>query len=319
MGGILTVTLNPALDMAAHVPRLEPRGKLRCSNVRMHPGGGGVNVSRTIKRLGGSSRAVVVVGGALGKAYLGLLEAEGIAVTPHWISGETRQSFSVTEDAHGKQYRFVLPGPTWTAEEAHAITTQIIATVDGIGYAVLSGSLPPGSGDDVYIRLSERLAAYGVRVVVDASGPALEKLVTTRNESVYLLRMNRKEANGIAGDRIDTQDDALRFADMLVSRGVTRVAVLTLGDEGAVLATAAERVRVTGPAVEVVSAIGGGDSFVGALVLALSAGQDIGEACRDGVAAAAATMTTPATELCDRDMVERLRPKCKIVRAGRAS
>src|SRR6476660_9435452 len=109
---VLTVTLNPALDLTTSVERLKPLRKLRCAAPRFHPGGGGVNVSRAIKELGGESRAFVAVGGQTGGQLRRLLDRAGLDVDYWPLSGETRTSFTVMDEAAKVPYRFLLPGPS---------------------------------------------------------------------------------------------------------------------------------------------------------------------------------------------------------------
>ena len=98
---ILTITLNPAVDLATHVAKVTAGPKLRCATPRFDPGGGGVNVARAVCKMGGSARALVAVGGAMGARLLDLLTAENIPTVPVPVSGETRQSFAVTDDSTG--------------------------------------------------------------------------------------------------------------------------------------------------------------------------------------------------------------------------
>ena len=114
---VLTITLNPALDLTTSVGRLEPRQKLRCEPPRYDPGGGGINVSRAIRKLGGDSLAFVALGGATGAQLRALLDEEGVAYTIYDSRGETRISFTVVDRSSDRPYRFVLPGPEQSGEE----------------------------------------------------------------------------------------------------------------------------------------------------------------------------------------------------------
>jgi 6-phosphofructokinase 2 len=108
----VTLTMNPALDVSSAVERVLPERKLRCGPSRFDPGGGGVNVARAIRNLGGSAIAVYPFGGSTGQAYRGFLEQAGIVGRVITIAGNTRESFTVDETSTGEQYRFVLQGPT---------------------------------------------------------------------------------------------------------------------------------------------------------------------------------------------------------------
>ena len=300
---IVTLTVNPALDLSTSTETLMAEHKMRCGPSRVHPGGGGVNVSRVIERLGGHSTAIYAVGGATGQAYRQLLEDEGLMGRAIPIAGSTRENITIDETSTGKQFRFVLQGP----ELADAEWTQCLRATEtamsGGGYVVASGSIAPGVPDDIYARVARRARELGVRCVVDASGPALAAAV---DEGVFLVKPSGRELGELVGSPALTIDEKIEAARELVVRGRVEVVALTLGGDGAVLVTSDSVTRLASPPITVRSTVGAGDSFLAALVLRLAQGHDLAAAFRAGVAAGAATATTEATELCHRDDVERL-------------
>ena len=297
---ILTVTLNPALDITTSVSRVVPRLKLRCGPPRYDAGGGGVNVSRAIKELGGTSRAFIVLGGANGAQYRDILSSTDLESEIWEGEGETRFSLTVMEDETGDHYRFLLPGPPHEAIEADRVLAAVTRSLEsGIRFVVASGSLPPGFPVDFYARLTRAAQATAAAMIVDSSGPAL---AATFKEKPYCIRMNHHEAIELLGGGDDAKPEDL--AHKLVSTEAAQVAIVTIGDQGAVVATPARWFRVPSPKVEVRSPVGAGDSFVGALTLGLSRGWSLEDASRLGVAAAASAVTTEATELCKRESTE---------------
>ncbi len=307
---ILTLTLNPALDMATEVPELLPGHKLRCSEPMLDPGGGGLNVSRAIKGLGGDSLALVALGGLTGDRLAGLIRADGVTFLSLLGPGETRQSLTVTEQASGRQYRFMLPGPVWGAAERARVFTLLSATARPGGFSVISGSQPPGVPKDFPAQLAASMPES--RVVLDTSGPALVEAVARPIPGLEVLRMDGEEAEGLAGRGLATLAETADFAQGLVRRGVARRVVVARGAEGNVLATAEGRLFARAPRVEVKSTVGAGDSFVGALVLAMARGQSDGEALAMGSAAAGAAVMSDATQLCRAEDVMRLLHECVV-------
>lgn len=300
---IVTLTINPALDLSTSTERVEPEHKLRCGPSRTDAGGGGVNVSRVIHRLGGQSIAIYAVGGPTGQAYRQLLEADGIIGRAIPIEGSTRQNITIDELSTGKQFRFVLQGPHLTTDEwSDGLAATLRAMTPG-GYLVASGSLSPGVPDDFYARVARAAKSHGVRCIVDASGPALAAALA---EGVHLVKPSARELGELVGRALPTIDDRVDAARELVARGAAEVVALTLGGDGAVLVTADGVTHLKVPPVEVKSTVGAGDSFLAALVLRLAQGRTLDEAFRAGVAAGSATAMTEATELCHRDDVERL-------------
>ncbi|WP_175460130.1 1-phosphofructokinase family hexose kinase [Arthrobacter subterraneus] len=300
---ILTLTVNPALDISTSTERVISIHKLRCGASRLDPGGGGVNVSRVIRRLGGRTLAVYTAGGPTGEAYRRLIEAERIPSVVVPVQGSTRQNFTVDETATGKQFRFVLQGPEVSEGEWKACLSVVAESVPVNGYVVASGSLPPGTPDDFYARVA-RLAREGsARCIVDASGEALSQALA---EGVFLVKPSRRELGEHFSVELDSQQSQIEAASALVADGSAEYVALTLGEAGAMLATKTGIIRLPVPLVQVVSTVGAGDSFLGAFVLRLAQGQPIEAAFRAGVAAGSATAMTPATELCHRADVERL-------------
>lgn len=297
---VLTVTLNPAVDLTTSVASIEPLRKLRCSEPRLDPGGGGINVSRAIKELGGESHAFVAVGGHTGEQLRELLRHTGVPVEYWPLIGETRTSITVMSDDTGLPYRFVLPGPTVSPFEAGAILDRLSQHIRNCaGYVVASGSLPLGVPDDFYARLARRTRELGGRFVIDSHGAALRAATEARP---YLVRLNHLEAQELVGGDVDVAAHTL--AGELVDRDLTEVAIVTIGERGAIVATKDRQFEIRPPRVTVKSGVGAGDSFVAALVFGLANGWSLDDAARYGVAAAAAAVTTEATELCKRDTVD---------------
>lgn len=297
---VLTVTLNPAVDISTSVGALEPLRKLRCAAPRLDPGGGGINVSRAVKELGGESHAFVAVGGHTGAQLCELLDHTGLTIEYWPLIEETRISLTVIEERSGLPYRLVLPGPTISPLEATAILGRLETLIGRYpGYVVGSGSLPPGVPDDFYARLARRTRELGGKFIVDTHGAPLRAAVT---EHPFLVRLNHLEAQELLGGEAETAAHALAL--QLVDRQLAEVAIVTLGEHGALVATSQGQIEIRPPKVEVKSGVGAGDSFVAALVFGLASGWPIEDAARYGVAAAAAAVTTEATELCKRETVD---------------
>lgn len=304
---ILTLTLNPALDMATDVTEIIPGQKLRCSDPLLDPGGGGLNVSRAIRALGGDSLALVAIGGLTGDRLAGLIREAGVTFLSILGPGETRLSLTVTEETTGKQYRFMLPGPVWGAAERARVFTLLRATARPGGLSVISGSQPPGVPTDFPAQLAESMP--GSRVVLDTSGKPLAAAVRNPIPGLEVLRMDGEEAESLTGHALHDRKDTADFAQALARKGVARKVIVARGAEGNILATADRRLFAPAPKVRVRSTVGAGDSFVAALVLAIARGQTDEEALAMGSAAAAAAVTTDATQLCRPEDVMRLRPE----------
>jgi 6-phosphofructokinase 2 len=307
---ILTLTLNPALDMSTEVPSLVPDQKLRCSEPLLDPGGGGLNVSRAVAALGGESLALVALGGLTGDRLAGLIRQESVPFLALTAPGETRQSLTVTAIDTGQQFRFMLPGPMWSDADQERVFLLLRASARAGALGVISGSQPPGVPLDFPARLARSMS--GLHVVLDTSGPALRQAVSHPIAGLFVLRMDGEEAEEMAGHPLTTRTQSADFAQDLVRRGVAQRVIVARGADGSVLAEADQRLFVKAAKVEVKSKVGAGDSFVAGFVLALARGQTSAEALALGSAAASAAVMTDATQLCRAADVMRLLPQCVV-------
>jgi 6-phosphofructokinase 2 len=300
---IVTLTVNPALDVSTSTERVLPGHKLRCGPTVLDPGGGGVNVARVVQRLGGQAIAVYAAGGPTGQAYRQLLDREGVVARVVNIEGSTRESFTVDETATGEQFRFVLQGPQLREAEWRDCLAAVEALMMEGGMLVASGSLPPGVPDDFYAHIARAAKQRGMLCVIDASGLALREAL---DEGVYLVKPSQRELAELVGSELDSEPDQIAAAREIVAEGRAQIVALSLGADGAILVTADGVLRQANPEVEVRSTVGAGDSFLAAFVLRIAQDRSIAEAFRAAVAAGSATAMTPATELCHRADVERL-------------
>lgn len=315
MVGIITLSLNPAVDKSCSVEHVRAEDKLRCHHVSHHPGGGGLNVARAVAKLGGHALALWTCGGALGELLRSGLDDEGIDHRPIPIADMTRENIVVSEESSNQQYRFCMPGARLTEQEITTCLEMLKQATDGNQrevtgsaadqtrqYVVLSGSLPPGAADDLYAQIADALDP-ACRVVVDTSGRPLELAV---RKSVYLIKPNIRELGQLAGRAIETDSQLRDQAKRLIDDGKVEVVLTSLGSGGAVLTTLDAHVQIRTPTVEVRSKVGAGDSMVAGMVLALTRGKSVFDAARFGVAAGAAAVKTEGTELCRREDAERL-------------
>jgi 6-phosphofructokinase 2 len=303
MADVVTLTMNPAIDLSVSVERVTPFHKLRSSENRRDPGGGGINVARVLKRLGADVTAVYPAGGTLGQLLRQLVEKEGISQVTIPIAIETREDFTVNERETGFQYRFVVPGPSLTEPEWRACLSCFSALEAQARFVVCSGSLPPGVPDDFYRCVVEAARGTGRRMIIDSSGAALKAALEA---GVYLVKFSASELSDLFGMPFDIRADQIKACRALIEQRQAEVVALTLGEQGAILATRDRVLRARALPIEPRSVVGAGDSFLGAMIWALSRGQTLDEAFRYGVAAGSAALLVPGTELCQPDDIARL-------------
>lgn len=309
MPDIVTLTINPAIDIFVNVDHVEPTRKMRCSAPKRDPGGGGINVARVAHRLGADVAAIYPAGGALGKLLQRLLEREGIAslATPSHV--ETRENFTAYESDSGAQYSFVLPGSRLHAAEWQACLDKLASLPAPPKFVVASGSVPPGVPDDFFARAIRLAKAIGARTVVDTSRAALTAVL---EEGVSLIKPNLIELSDFVGARLENERDQVAACRTLTAGGQAEAVALTLGDQGALLVTATKAWRARAMSLNVVSTVGAGDSFLGGMVATLAAGRPMEQAFRVAVAAGGAAVMSAGTELSHDADVKRLLPQVQI-------
>jgi 6-phosphofructokinase 2 len=308
---ILTVTPNPAIDLSASTQTVTPEHKLRCTDVRRDPGGGGINVARVLTRFGVRCRALYPAGPVLGRLLRQLLDDEGVSSIPVEIAGETRESFTVLEHASGREYRFVLSGPQLQRSEWQACLDAVATLPEAPAWVVASGSLPAGVPDDFFARLARAARARGARMVLDTSGPPLAAAL---EEGVYLSKPNLRELRELTGLPLEAEQDWVRAAQALVQTGRAEMVALSLGHRGALLAARGATLRAPALQVAIASTVGAGDSFVAAMLYRLAAGGSLDEALRYGVAGGTAALLAPGTRLALPEDTGRLAQQVEVQR-----
>ncbi|MEZ5931063.1 MAG: 1-phosphofructokinase family hexose kinase [Alphaproteobacteria bacterium] len=301
MKPIVTLTLNPCIDASSETDDVRPMSKNRISNERFDPGGGGINVARVVKELGGSAHAIYLAGGLTGHTLDKMIDQIGLPRTSIQIRGDTRISHTVFERSTRKEYRFVPEGPAITEAEWQACLA--VLEQQDADYVVASGSLPHSMPTDFYARVARIAAKREMRLVLDTSG---EPLHTALAEGIYLLKPNRRELADIAGMDLSTRAAQHAAAMAIIEQGHTELVAVSLGSEGAFVADRHGCFDLAAPPAVMHSAVGAGDSFVAGMTLGLVRGRDVRGALRLAVAAGTAAIMTMGTELCRRADVERL-------------
>lgn len=304
MAKIITITLNPAIDKSSSIDSLIHEKKLKCSVPKFEPGGGGINVSRAIKKLGGHSKAIYLAGGYTGKFFSEMLEKETIEATLVEIQNHTRENLIIYDKSTGLQYRFGMPGPFVYEPEWKKLLSEI-ESLSNIEYIVASGSISEGIPEDIFARIANIANRKKIKCIVDTSGSALAMAI---KENLFLIKPNIGELNSLTEKEI-TIENIASIADELVLKNSCENIVVSMGAEGAFLIGKNENKKFTPPAVNRKSTVGAGDSMVAGIVLTLSKGKNIVDAVRYGVASGSAATMNPGTELCHLKDVEDLYSK----------
>jgi len=293
MQQIMTLTFNPTVDAACEVYHVDAVQKIRTHDESFHPGGGGINVARVIDRLGGRALALYARGGVMGAVLDHLLEERRIDKEIIQIAGETRINNVIHEQATGSEYRFIAEGPVLQDSEWRDC---INACEDkSWDWLVVSGSLPRGVPVAVYDELIALAKARGDEIIIDTSGEALQHVMQIGGAT--LIKPSQDEFEECTGQKYHRPEDIAAAAQQLVHSGISKAIAVTLGAEGAVMATHNETICLPSPKVKAISASGAGDSFVGGALYVLAKGGTVEDAFHLGIACGAATVMEKGTGL----------------------
>ena len=300
---VLTVTLNPALDQTVLLDHLRPGQVHRAQGAALHAGGKGVNVAACLADWGGGA---ITASGILGMdnqaAFIALFAAKGIEDGFLRAPGETRTNIKLSHD--GDTTDINLPGLTVPPEMLAVLADRLEALCVPGGVALLAGSLPTGIEPGLYATLIARLAARGVRVLLDSSGPPLHAGLGGA-VMPFAIKPNRAELEELMG-RALADDEALLDAAHELNAGGVELVVVSLGAEGALFVTAQQAVRAALPPLRVVSSVGAGDAMMAGMIAALREGAGLERMARLGTAFAAGKLSRAGANLPPRREIEAL-------------
>ena len=298
---IVTLTINPSLDKSTDFTGLIPEQKMRCEKPRYDAGGGGINVSKAISKLGGSSLCVFTSGGSSGEMLEELIAKDGLKSIAIKTKNWTRENFIAFDTKTKSQYRFGFPGNEFSEDEK----TKIVEIIKEIkcNYLVISGSLNEGLPTNFYQKIVKIAKLSGIKVIVDTSGEALQKALET---GVYLAKPNIGELAKLLGvERLELHE-VEKAAKTLLENGSAEIIVVSLGVKGAILVTKEVTEFVKAPKIEKKSTVGAGDSMVGGMVWALSQNKTLKEVIQMGVCCGTAATMNEGTQLFKTDDVQKL-------------
>jgi 1-phosphofructokinase len=307
---IITVTLNPTIDQTLVLDRFVAGDTLRVKSSRFDPGGKGINVSRVVRELGGTSVAMGFAPGGLGRFIEQTLKAQGVECDFVRTKGETRTNITILDESRHLHTILSDPGPRTDIRYVEQLLSKLRKRLRANDWLVVAGSIPPPLAPETYAEIISLAQEQWVHTVLDADGPALAAGLTARPQ---IVKGNRRELERLLGRHLDDEESTFQAAHELRAMAV-RTTVVTRGREGAIAVSDDGSWRSQAPRVRAVSAVGSGDAFLAGVVFNLSRGGTMEEALRLGVAAGTACVLTPGTELCHRREVDLLEPRVKVQR-----
>ena len=301
MPKIITLTINPAVDKNTKFEGLVAEHKIRCEQPVYDAGGGGINVSKAINRLGGESIAFFPAGGPIGDLLKDLVKKEGIDFETIESKAWTRENFIAVDTTTNAQYRFGMPSPELTLEEFEEILEKVKTQNPEI--LVVSGSLPENLSSIIFKRIAEVFGEKKPKIVVDTSGDSLKFAL---ENGAFLIKPNHKELAKLLGLEKLEPNQVENAAKAIIEKYNCEIVVVSMGPEGAFLFDKNNTHFVAAPKVEKKSTVGAGDSMVGGMVWALSQSLPLEDVLKWGVACGSAATMNEGTQLFKREDAERL-------------
>ena len=309
---IITVSMNPAIDKTVEIGKLIPGGLNRIRKVEYDAGGKGINVSKTIRELGGESIATGFLGGNAGKTIENVLNEKKIRNDFVWVSGETRTNTKVFEE-NGEVTELNEPGPVIGEEEMKALMDKLEEYANEETLFILAGSIPSGVDKHIYAEIIRLVHAKGGKVLLDADGELFRNSLAA---SPDMIKPNRVELEEYAGiDYRASDEEVLGLARELLGKGMETVAV-SMGKSGAMLVRKGYEVKCPALSVKAHSTVGAGDAMVAALAYSWDQHLDNEKTVRLCIATSAGAVTTVGTKPPARSLVDESKKQVIIERIG---
>jgi 1-phosphofructokinase/tagatose 6-phosphate kinase len=308
---ILTVTLNAAIDRTVAVPNFRLGHRHRAVESRTVAGGKGINVARAIGLLGRPVIATGFAGGPTGTRVLEQLRKEAVLTDFTTIAGETRINLAVVDPTSGEQTEINERGPAVSPEEVERFVERLRYLARGAKICVLSGTLPPGAGEDLYARLVADLRERDVVVLLDAEG---EAMLAGLRAGASVVTPNEREAEELVGQEFSDRGDVMHGLSELVRLGAGEAAITRPDGCVAVIGEGPERrfLEVRIRSLEPVSTVGSGDAFLAGYVAARYDDREPGDCLAYAVACGAESTQHFGAGVVDRNQAERLLDEVEV-------
>lgn len=289
---IVTVTLNPAIDRTVTVESFSIDKVNRVKGIQRDAGGKGINVSKTIKALGGMSKAVAVLGGRNGEWILEESKRLGLDLVTVPVEGETRENIKIVDPVELKYTDLNESGPLADEDMVNRLLADIQNSVGEKDYLVLSGSALPGMPEDIFKRIIESVKGKDVKVIVDVDGDYLKYAIEAKPS---LIKPNIDELEAYLGKTLETEEKIVEAAKALIEKGIENV-VISRGKEGLIWVDEKQIITANAITVNVKSTVGAGDAVVAALVTGLSQEKSKGDIVKLAIATATSVVMTEGSK-----------------------
>ena len=305
MKSIVSITFSPTIDKSVSILRMLPETKMKCSNLELYPGGGGINIARVLTRFRADITALFPANNLSHSFFKNILATENVKNIIVECQSEPRESIEIYETVSGKQFRLVMPKSSLTANEWEELL-KILAEIERIDYLVVSGSFPSNSPTNIFERLNHFAQSKKAKLIVDTSGESLKMAI---QEPLYLIKPNLEEFGYLIGNNQLKIGDLKEASKTFLEHSKCELLIISLGKKGAILCSKTETHHIKAPKVIVKSTVGAGDSMLAGVLYGLSLDKGLRECLEYGIAFGTATTMQNGTALCVPKDVEELLPR----------
>ncbi len=311
---LLCVTPNPAVERTWVIPGVKLGGVFRVQEYVVLASGKGVNVARTVKILGGSPLCMGLLAGNTGRLIESLAEQEGLNARWTWIEGESRVAVVIVDPLNPECDATLISeaGLSITKKDWRRFAADIWDSSKQAKLVCFSGSFPPGTPMGEFGNLIRRLETAGNPVWVDCGGEGLAMAVKSRATGV---KVNTSEASSLLKFSVSTVSEAVQAGIILRRQGVKH-AIITLGEEGAVLVSPEGCWWASSPKIQRISSVGSGDAFFAGLIMQLGCEVPPAEALKFATAAGAANALTLGGGMLNREDFTAALGQVRVERIG---
>jgi len=304
---IVSLSLNPAIDLTYEINDLTHDQKTRATSTHYDPGGTGINVGRALEKLEANSFTCCITAGKMGEFLHSMLDQELSNVTTLQVEGETRINTTLIQKHPQYQYEVNATGPSITPAQLDKIIHQFLALCQqGIG--VLTGSLPPGIPDSTYQNINLALQKQGGRCIIDAPVNVMLQAIQSKP---FLIKPNHHELEILTNKTLKSIEQIATEARLIANQG-TQFICVSLAEKGAILTGPENSYYCNSPTIKVHSTVGAGDSMVAGLAYAFSQSHPAEQALKFAVACGAGTATQNGTQLFHTDKLTSLSEQITI-------
>ena len=304
MKPVLTITLNPAVDITYRLEHLQRGSVNRVAEVWRTPGGKGINVLRVLHALGSSAiNGTGFLAGNAGDWLERTLTEGGVPFAPYRVTGETRSTIAIVTDSGPGVTELIEPGPFIGNSDAVGFLSHLESLLVPGQFVLLSGSQPKGLAENYVGTILQLARRVGCVTCVDAGGIVLRTAIA---QSPDIVKVNAAEFADWLGEsrELDAVELAQQAKRLIV--GDTKLVVVTMGSAGSIAISGKQGWLVGAPNINAVNPVGSGDAFFAGLAHGLASGRSLQDSLVEAAAAGASNAMLTAAGCVSPDDVQQL-------------